>query len=81
MTTSPVTPPAIEEDGIVRPRGNAPISLILDRTMPGCKRTRTLRIEGAVGIKPEALHEVESIQRALHQIRGSHPPPVMTIDG
>ncbi len=81
MSTPPPIPPAAEDDGIVRPRGNAPIALVLDRTLPGCKRTRMLRIEGAIGIKPEPLHEVESIQRALHQIRGSHPPPVMTIDG
>src|SRR5882672_7758107 len=59
----------------------AQIVLTLSRPLPGCKRTRTLIVEGAVGIRPEPLHEVDSVQRALAQVRGVHPPPVMIIDG
>ncbi|MBA3710068.1 MAG: hypothetical protein H0W83_14760, partial [Planctomycetes bacterium] len=59
----------------------AQIVLTLSRPLPGCKRTRTLVVEGAVGIRPEALHEVDSVQRALAQVRGVHPPPIMIIDG
>jgi len=69
------------ENIVVKPRGNTPIMLTLDRTLPGCKRVRMLKVEGAVGIKTDALHEMDSIQRVLQQIRGSHPPPIITIDG
>ena len=62
-------------------RANGQVTLTLSRPLPGCKRTRSLIIDGATGIRPEALHEVDSIQRALGQIRGIHPPPVMVIDG
>ncbi|MDA3963198.1 MAG: DEAD/DEAH box helicase [Planctomycetota bacterium] len=57
------------------------IRLALSKVMQGCKRTRMLQVEGAVGIKPEPLHEEDSIQRALAQVRGVHPPPTMNIDG
>ncbi len=57
------------------------IQLTLSRPLPGCKRTRTLIVEGAVGIRAEPLHEVDSVQRALAQVRGVHPPPLMMIDG
>ena len=62
-----------------RPAG--PVVLTLSRTLPNCKRTRMLQVEGASGIKTEPLHEMDSIQRALSQVRGVHPPPVMVIDG
>ena len=62
-------------------RGTGRIVLTLGRPLPGCRRTRMLQVEGAVGIKHEPLHEVDSIQRALQQVRGIHPPPVMIIDG
>jgi superfamily II DNA or RNA helicase len=55
--------------------------LTLGATLPGCKRTRALQVKGAVGIKTDPLHEVDSIQRALTQVRGVHPPPIMIIDG
>jgi superfamily II DNA or RNA helicase len=61
-------------------RPGAQIVLTLGRPLVGCKRTRTLMLEGAVGIKHEPLHEVDSIQRALQQVRGIHPPPLMIID-
>ena len=65
-----------------KPRPGAPIILTLDRTLSAeCKRTRMLKVENAVGIKHEALYEVDSIQRALAQVRGTHPPPIMVIDG
>ena len=38
-------------------------------------------VEGAVGIKTDPLKEVESIQRAITQVRGVQPPPVFVIDG
>ncbi|MFW5845114.1 MAG: DEAD/DEAH box helicase, partial [Planctomycetota bacterium] len=53
----------------------------LGRCLPGCKRTRMLRVAGATGLKGEALHETEGVQRALAQVRGVHPPPIMDIDG
>lgn len=59
----------------------APIVLTLHRPLPNCKRVRTLIVENAVGIRPEPLHEVDSVQRAIQQIRGVHPPPLMVIDG
>jgi superfamily II DNA or RNA helicase len=76
-------PPDAEqpEASTIKPRGNQPIVLTLDRTLPGCKRVRMLKVEGAIGFKPEPLHEVDSIQRVLQQVRGTHPPPVMSIDG
>jgi len=40
-----------------------------------------LKVSGAVGIKGDLLHEVDSIQRALSQVRGIHPPPIMDLDG
>ena len=75
-TTEPTT-----DNIVVKPRGNTPIMLTLDRTLPGCKRVRMLKVEGAVGIKADPLHEMDSVQRVLQQIRGSHPPPIITIDG
>ena len=57
------------------------IRLAVGKTLPGCKRTRTLLVEGAVGIKNDPLVEVESIQRAFNQVRGIHPPPIIEIDG
>ena len=77
-----MTPPAAEtsaERPLLKPTG--PVVLTLGRTLPNCKRTRMLAIEGASGVKIEPLHEVDSIQRALTQIRGIHPPPIMVIDG
>ena len=38
-------------------------------------------VKGAVGLKEEPLYEVDSIQRAINQVRGIHPPPIMNIDG
>ena len=65
----------------VRPRVATPIILTLDRTLSSeCKRTRMLKVEGATGIKHDPLYEVDSIQRALGQVRGTHPPPIMIID-
>ena len=52
------------------------IKVALGKPLKGCSRTRSLIVEGAVGIKPDPLKEVETIQRALNQIRGVHPPPV-----
>lgn len=60
---------------------NGPITLTLGQVFQGCKRTRMLQVSGAVGIKTDPLHEVDSIQRALAQVRGIHPPPIMIIDG
>ena len=77
-----MTPPVAEtsaERPVLKPTG--PVVLTLSRLLPGCKRTRMLAIEGASGVKLEPLHEVDSIQRALTQIRGIHPPPIMVIDG
>ena len=72
--------PAVEVP--VRPRVATPIILTLDRTLSAeCKRTRMLKVEGATGIKHDPLYEVDSIQRALGQVRGTHPPPIMIIDG
>jgi len=76
--TAPANPP-VDASRVQKP--GQQIVLTLGRPLPGCKRTRTLIIEGAVGIRPEPLHEVDSIVRALTQIRGVHPPPVMVIDG
>jgi superfamily II DNA or RNA helicase len=70
-----------EEARPVVPRPTGPIVLTLSRTLPHCKRTRMLLMEGATGVKTEPLHEADSIQRALAQIRGIHPPPIMIIDG
>ncbi len=64
-----------------KPRPNQQIVLTLGRALPGCKRTRTLVVEGAVGIRSDPLYEADSIQRALNQVRGTHPPPIMVIDG
>ncbi len=63
------------------PKQSGPIILTLGKVFIGCKRTRMLQVSGAVGIKTDPLHEVDSIQRALAQVRGVHPPPVMVIDG
>ncbi len=80
MLTQPAeTTPPIETAKPIRPGGQ--ITLTLSRPLPGCKRVRTLTVEGAVGIKPEPLHEMDSVQRAIQQVRGVHPPPVMVIDG
>ncbi|MFW5858382.1 MAG: DEAD/DEAH box helicase [Planctomycetota bacterium] len=57
------------------------VSLSLGRPVPNCKRVRTLVLHGATGIKPDPMREVESINRALNQVRGLHPPPVFDIDG
>ncbi len=57
------------------------VILTLGRTLPGCKRTRALIMAGAVGIKPEPLIEMDSVVRAVAQVRGIHPPPLMVIDG
>lgn len=65
----------------VLPQKTGPITLTLSRPLQGCRRTRSLIITGATGIRPDPLTEVDSIQRALHQIRGVHPPPIMIIDG
>ena len=65
----------------VAPKGNGQVVLTLSRTLPGCKRTRMLAVEGASGVRGEPLHEMDSIQRALTQVRGIHPPPIMIIDG
>lgn len=56
------------------------IKLTLSRLLPKCKRTRALQVEGAVGIKTDPLTEADSIQRALDQVRGVHPPPIIVID-
>ncbi len=64
-----------------RPKPNQPITLTLHRPLPDCKRVRTIIVEGAVGIRPEPLHEVDSVQRVIQQVRGTHPPPIMIIDG
>jgi len=79
--TSHATGAAPASAEAVRPKPGTQIVLTLSRTLPGCKRTRTLMVEGAVGIRPEPLHEVDSVQRALAQVRGVHPPPLMMIDG
>jgi superfamily II DNA or RNA helicase len=80
--TSPATGAAPVAAEVVRPaKPGTHIVLTLSRALPGCKRTRTLIVEGAVGIRPEPLHEVDSVQRALAQVRGVHPPPLMMIDG
>ena len=63
------------------PKHTGPITLTLSKPLMGCKRTRMLQVSGAVGIKTDPLHEVDSIQRALAQVRGVHPPPIMIIDG
>ena len=76
----PTTPPTQSDTGRIAKPG-VQIVLTLSRPLPGCKRTRTLIMEGAVGIKAEPMHEADSIQRALSQIRGVHPPPLITIDG
>jgi superfamily II DNA or RNA helicase len=70
-----------EETRPAAPRPTGPIVLTLSRTLPHCKRTRMLLMEGATGVKTEPLHEADSIQRALAQVRGIHPPPIMIIDG
>jgi superfamily II DNA or RNA helicase len=57
------------------------LKVTLGHPLPGCKRTRTIIVDGATGIKPEPMREIDSIQRALNQIRGVQPPPVMNIDG
>jgi len=57
------------------------LKLSLGRLLPGCKRTRTLLVEGASGVKPEPMQEVDSIQRSFNQVRGVQPPPMMVIDG
>ncbi len=57
------------------------LKVSLDRLLQGCKRTRALIVEGASGIKGEPMVDAESIQRALNQIRGVQPPPILTIDG
>ena len=63
------------------PKHTGPIILTIGKPIIGCKRTRLLQVSGAVGIKTDPLHEVESVQRALAQVRGVHPPPIMVIDG
>lgn len=73
--------PASGDAARVTTKSGGPVVLTLSRALPGCKRTRALVVEGAVGIRGEALHEADSIQRAFQQIRGIHPPPVMIIDG
>jgi superfamily II DNA or RNA helicase len=62
-----------------RPDGR--VVLVLSRPLAECKRVRALVLEGAVGIKPEPLTEMDSVLRAIAQVRGMHPPPLMTIDG
>ena len=62
------------------PKGTGQVILTLSRVLPGCKRTRTLVVEGSSGVRSEPLHEMDSIQRALTQVRGIHPPPLMIID-
>ncbi len=71
----PVTRGKVKEEGTER------ITLTLGHCLQGCKRTRALKVEGAVGIKPDPIRESEGISRALNQIRGVHPPPIMVIDG
>ena len=63
------------------PKGTGQVIITLSRLLPNCKRTRTLVVEGASGVRSDPLHEMDSIQRALTQVRGVHPPPVMVIDG
>ena len=62
-----------------QPQGQ--ITLTLSRVLPNCRFTRTLVVEGLGSIKPEPLHETDQIQRLIQQVRGVHPPPIMTIDG
>ena len=81
LPAAAVSPLPGEPTEVIRPRGKDPIVLALANAMPGCKRVRMLKIEGAIGLKPDPLHEADTIQRALQQIRGIHPPPVMMIDG
>jgi superfamily II DNA or RNA helicase len=81
----PIPPPSLAADPASPPeparKPGQPIVLTLHRPLPDCKRVRTLIVENAVGIRPEPLHEVDSVQRAIQQIRGVHPPPIMVIDG
>ncbi|MFM2089697.1 MAG: hypothetical protein RLZZ127_186 [Planctomycetota bacterium] len=82
MASNPVESPATPAlPATLTARPGQQVVLTLSRVLPGCKRTRTLAVDGAVGFKPEPLHEVDSIQRVLQQVRGVHPPPVMVIDG
>lgn len=68
-----INPSGPESEEIQVPRQTGPVVLTLSRTLPGCKRTRTLIMQGAVGIKPEPLHEMDSVVRAIAQVRGIHP--------
>ena len=80
--SAPAGSPATAAAGKNVPAGQRPeITLTLGNLLPGCRRTRTLLMKGAVGIKEEPLFEVDSIQRAINQMRGIHPPPIMNIDG
>jgi superfamily II DNA or RNA helicase len=63
------------------PRPGQPAVITLSRPVGACKRVRSVVVENAVGIKSEPLHELDSVQRALSQVRGTHPPPLMVIDG
>lgn len=58
-----------------------PIRVKLGRILPNCKCIRGLIVEGAIGIKPELMTEVDSIMRAIDHLRGIHPPPTLEIDG
>lgn len=71
--------PTVEE--VPAPRtASSQIVVTLSKFLPGCKRTRMLIVDGAFGIRPEPMTDSELVLRALAQIRGAHPPPLVVID-
>ena len=76
MPSSQPTTPVRSEEPVKRPN----IRLILGKPLGSCRRVRALIVDGATGIRAEPLTEAESINRALNQLRGLHPPPLFEID-
>ena len=78
-----IQPPALK-DKTKTPAASASrgeITLTFGKFVTRMSPHANLNYEGCVGIKEEPLFEVDSIQRAINQMRGIHPPPIMNIDG